>query len=110
MRRHGLFSLLMAGESADVDTEKTEDFIVNFLPGLIEGYTEEDIYNADGTGLFFKCLPNKTYGLSNEKCHGGEKSKDRLTVMEWNMVFFCAIGLKNREKLSFFRTLSSWGQ
>jgi hypothetical protein len=32
-------------------------------------------------GLFFKCLPDKTYGFSNEKCHGGNKSKDQLTVM-----------------------------
>jgi hypothetical protein len=40
---------LMAGESADA-----EDFIVNVLPGLIEGYAAEDIYNADETGLFFK--------------------------------------------------------
>jgi hypothetical protein len=68
----------MAGESADAD-EKAEDFIV--LPGLIEGYAAEDIYNADETGLFFKCLPDKTYGFSNDKCHGGNNSKDRLTVM-----------------------------
>jgi hypothetical protein len=45
----------MAGESADAD-EKAEDFIVNVLPGLIEGYVAE------------------TYGFSNEKCHGGNKS------------------------------------
>jgi hypothetical protein len=70
----------MAGESADAD-EKAEDFIVNVLPGLIEGYAAEDIYNVDKTGLFFKCLPDKTYGFSNEKCHGVNKSKDRLIVM-----------------------------
>jgi hypothetical protein len=47
----------MAGESADADIEKAEDFIVNVLPGLIEGYAAKDIYNADKTGLFLKCLP-----------------------------------------------------
>jgi hypothetical protein len=52
------------------------------MPGLIEGYAAEDIYNADKTGLFFKCLPDKTYGCSNKKCHDGKKSKDQLTVME----------------------------
>jgi hypothetical protein len=56
----------MAGESADVD-EKAEDFTVNVLPGPIEGYAAEDFYNADETGLFFKCLPDNTYGFSNEK-------------------------------------------
>jgi hypothetical protein len=70
----------MAGESANAD-EKTEDFTVNVLRGLIEGYAAEDIYNADETGHLFKCLPDKTYGFSNEKCHGGNKSKNRLTVM-----------------------------
>jgi hypothetical protein len=69
----------MAGESSA--DKKAEDFIVNVLPGLIEGYAAEDIYNADETGLFFKCLPDKTYGFSNEICHGGNKSKDRLTMM-----------------------------
>jgi hypothetical protein len=34
----------MAGESADAD-EKAEEFIVNVLPELIEGYAAEDIYN-----------------------------------------------------------------
>jgi hypothetical protein len=53
----------MAGESADADIEKAEDFIVNVLPGIIEGYTAEDICNADETGVFFKCLLDKTYGL-----------------------------------------------
>jgi hypothetical protein len=70
----------MAGESADAD-EKAEDFTVNVLPGLKEGYAAEDIYNADETELFFKCLPDKTYGFSNGKSHGGNKSKDRLAVM-----------------------------
>jgi hypothetical protein len=64
----------MAGESADAD-EKAEDFIVNVLPGLIEEYAAEDIYNADETGLFFKHRLDKTYGFSNEKWHGGNKSR-----------------------------------
>jgi hypothetical protein len=66
----------MADVSADAD-EKAEDFIVNVLPGLIEGYAAKDIYNADETGLFFKCMSDQTYGFSN----GGNKSKDRLTAM-----------------------------
>jgi hypothetical protein len=70
----------MVGESADAD-EKAEDFTVKVLPGLIERYAAEDIYNADETGLLFKCLPDKTYGFSNEKCYGGNKNKNRLTVM-----------------------------
>jgi hypothetical protein len=43
------------GESADADIEKAEDFIANVLPGLIEGYAAEDIYNADETGVLMIC-------------------------------------------------------
>jgi hypothetical protein len=70
----------MAGESA-------EDFIVNVLPWLIEGYAAEDIYNADETGLFFQCLPDKAYGCSNEKCHGGNKSNDRPTYSDGMLLY-----------------------
>jgi hypothetical protein len=57
----------MAGESADAGIDKAEDFIFNVLPRLIEGYVAEDIHNTDETALFFKCLPDKTNGLRNEK-------------------------------------------
>lgn len=36
---------------------------------------------ADETGLFFKCLPDKTLTFKNEKCHGGKHSKERLTIL-----------------------------
>jgi hypothetical protein len=42
----------MAGQSADADIVKTEDFINNGR--LIEGYAVEDIYIAHKTGLFNK--------------------------------------------------------
>jgi hypothetical protein len=44
----------MVGESADVDIEKAEEFIVNVLPGLMEGYDAEDIYNADDETSFLQ--------------------------------------------------------
>jgi hypothetical protein len=74
----------MAGESAD---EKADDFIFNALPGLIDGYAAEDIYNAAETELFFKCLSDKTYGFSNEKSQGGNKSKKvKIDLQRWYAV------------------------
>ncbi|GBO34284.1 hypothetical protein AVEN_218595-1, partial [Araneus ventricosus] len=29
-----------------------------------------DVFNADETGLFFQCLPNKTAAFKGEECHG----------------------------------------
>ena len=39
----------------------------------------EDIFKADGFGLFNQCLPSKAYHLSGEKCFGSKNSKVRLT-------------------------------
>ena len=51
------------------------------MPKLIENYREEDIFNADETGLFYRCLPDKTLAFKGEKCHGGKHSKERITLL-----------------------------
>lgn len=71
----------VAGESASVNKEDTSAYISDVLPGLLERYSANDIYNVDETGLFYKLLPDKTYTLKGEDCHGGKMSKDRITVM-----------------------------
>ncbi|XP_065642520.1 tigger transposable element-derived protein 6-like [Hydra vulgaris] len=57
-------------------------------------YTLENIFNADEFGLFYQCLPNKTYQLSREKCFGGKNSQVRLTGI--------AAGSATGEKLPMF--------
>ena len=37
-------------------------------------------FSACETGLFWKCLPDKT-SLKGEKCSGSKRSKDRITVL-----------------------------
>ena len=64
------------------------------LPTLLSNYKLENIFNVDEFGLFYQCLPNKTYHLSGEKCSGGKNSKLRLTGM--------AVGNATGEKLSMF--------
>lgn len=43
-------------------------------------YSDQDIYNADETGLFYQMLPDKTHTLKGEKCMGGKNSKVHATV------------------------------
>ena len=69
------------GESASVTTEMTAPWNETTLPTLLSNYKLEDIFNADEFGLFYKCLPSKTYHLSREKCSGGKNTKVRLTGM-----------------------------
>ncbi|GBO42627.1 Tigger transposable element-derived protein 4 [Araneus ventricosus] len=70
----------VSGESGDVDCETVDDWIQNQLPVLIKGYEQKDFFNADETGLFYN-LPSKILAIKSDTCHGGKKSKVRLTVL-----------------------------
>ena len=79
--RNALVSKKASGESASVNKEETSAYLTDVLPGLLERYDANDIYNVDETGLFYKLLPDKTYTLKNEDCHGGKLSKERATIL-----------------------------
>ena len=48
---------------------------------LLSKYDLKDIFNTDEVGLFYQCLPNKTYHFKGQRCSGGKNSKVRLTGM-----------------------------
>ena len=72
---------IIGGESKSVTKEMTSSWRETTLPTILSNYKLENIFNADEFGLFYQCLPNKTYHLKGEKCSGGKKSKVRLTEM-----------------------------
>ena len=39
------------------------------------------MYNVDETGLFYKLKPDKSLTFKKEKCVGGKKAKECLTVV-----------------------------
>ena len=47
---------------------------------LVDGYAAEDIWNLDETGCFWKALPDHGFAQRGAACHGGKKSKQRMTV------------------------------
>ena len=51
------------------------------FPSLLSKYDLKDIFNAEEFGLFYQCLPNKTYHFKGQKCSGGKINKVRLTGM-----------------------------
>ncbi|GBN19115.1 hypothetical protein AVEN_40483-1 [Araneus ventricosus] len=51
------------------------------IPEILQEFSPQNIFNADETGLFFKCLPIKTLAFKGDKCFRGEKSKQRITVL-----------------------------
>ncbi|GBL95858.1 hypothetical protein AVEN_227107-1 [Araneus ventricosus] len=74
--RHGIAGKTVSGESGDVDCETVDDWIQNYLPDMIKGYEQKDIFNADETGLFYNLQPFKTLTIASDTCHGGKKSKE----------------------------------
>lgn len=92
VKRQKLSFKKICGESAAVDTEMTDEWMNSTLPGLIDEYEPHNIFNADETGLFYKCLPDKTFTFQKESFHGGKFSKQPLSVM-------CAANMDGSEKL-----------
>lgn len=80
-KRHAIKEKVICGESADVSDQDCHLWQHGVLKKVLKDYTPDNIFNADETALFFKCLPNKTLTFKNDNCFGGKHSKDRITVM-----------------------------
>lgn len=84
----------VCGESNSVDNNECNEWIKN-LPALLHDYSPDDVFNADEAGLFYKCLPDKTFTFKGQPCHGGKLSKDRVTVL-------VSANMSGTEKLPLF--------
>ncbi|XP_053968607.1 jerky protein homolog-like [Anastrepha ludens] len=81
--RHGIRRLKSTGEkecadyvSATMFVEDLNEYIKN------EQLTTEQIYNADETGLFWKCLPQNSLASGDEySIEGYKESKERITAL-----------------------------
>ncbi|XP_041378800.1 tigger transposable element-derived protein 4-like [Gigantopelta aegis] len=69
----------MSGERGDVNNATIIDWKAK-LPTVCEGYTPQDIFNMDETGLFYRDTTKSTFKVKGEECDGGKRSKERLTV------------------------------
>ncbi|KAE9543694.1 hypothetical protein AGLY_002090 [Aphis glycines] len=79
--RNGIVEKIISGENAAVSEVDCEHYRTNVLPSLLKEYDSNDIFNADEFGLFFKCTPDRIMTFKGDSCHGGKKSKERVTVM-----------------------------
>ena len=64
-QRHSIVFRRVTGEEGSVSEDMVRDWKSHQLPSLLEEFSPDDIFNADETGLFWKCLPDKT--LSRER-------------------------------------------
>lgn len=78
--RHNISFKKVCGESGAVADNVCDEWKAS-LPNILKDHDPNNVFNADETALFFKCLPDKTFELKDEKCHGGKHSKERVTVL-----------------------------
>lgn len=83
VKRYNLKNLKITGESASADAEAALKF-PSELQKIIERseYCQEQVFNCDETGLFWKKMPSRTYIHNNARQAKGFRSfKDRLTLV-----------------------------
>ncbi|XP_042227306.1 tigger transposable element-derived protein 1-like [Homarus americanus] len=78
-----LHNIKMRGEAASADTDSANKYPAELKKIIDEGgYTPEQVYTVDETGLFWKRMPARTFISTEEKSAPGFKaSKDRLTLL-----------------------------
>ncbi|XP_049303745.1 jerky protein homolog-like [Bactrocera dorsalis] len=82
-KRHGIRFLKIGGEILSSDIASITPFIHRFRAKVTEmGLIESQLYNVDETGLFYRCLPDKTYVSACEKSAPGYKiQKERISIL-----------------------------
>ena len=71
-KRNSIVAGTVSGKSNAVNMQIVCNWLETQWPIIREGYEDQDIFNADETALFYKCLPNKTLKFKGETCHGGK--------------------------------------
>lgn len=82
-KRHGIRKLDISGEKKSADNESADEYSAYFENFIKENEISlEHIYNADETGIYFRCLPTSTLAGPNETSPDGfKKNKERITAL-----------------------------
>ncbi|XP_071055090.1 jerky protein homolog-like [Onthophagus taurus] len=82
-KRYGIREIGLHGEKLSGDQQAADDFQRDFEKFVMsEDLLPEQIYNADESGLFWKCLPTRTLAFESEhKVTGHKSSKERITIL-----------------------------
>ena len=63
--QYGVLSKRITGES--LNCPDYTQFMEEVLTPLLMQYEPQDVYNADETSLYYKCLPDRTYAFEHER-------------------------------------------
>ena len=78
--RHQIRYKQSHGEKRSADIKSAEEWTSTILPGLLEEYRPNEVYNADETGLYYRATPDGSLCYCHEKLSGSKKAMERITV------------------------------
>jgi hypothetical protein len=70
--RYNIVYMKVSGAALSVDSKGASGWVKSVWVECQQGYSEEDINNADETGVFYNMMPDSTFKFKGEKCVGGK--------------------------------------
>lgn len=80
-KRNNIVYKKASGEKASADIAMADEWKQTTLGELLNDYDEEDIYNADETGLYYRATPDGSLTYRHQIISGYKKAMDRVTVL-----------------------------
>ena len=78
--RHNIGFKTVVGEAGFVSEIIVQDWNRRLI-GIIDGFSIDDIYNADESGLLYKAQATKTMQYKNMPANSVKKNKERLSIL-----------------------------
>ena len=73
-----------------LDCPDYTQFMEEVLTPLLKQYEPQDVYNADETSLYYKCLPDRTYTFEHERVHVFPIWSNSYWSNNFSLFFFCS--------------------
>ncbi|XP_046401531.1 tigger transposable element-derived protein 6-like [Ischnura elegans] len=79
--RHNILCKGISGEEMSAPADAIAQWQSGKLKEIMASFPPKNIFNADETALMYRLLPERTMAVKTDKCKGGKKAKDRITVL-----------------------------
>ncbi|CAM2105309.1 unnamed protein product [Caretta caretta] len=81
-KRHGISQIAVSEEKRSTDTNAKQSYPAKLREILqAEGYSEEQVYNADETGIYYKMLPDKTLAIKGDDIRKEDINRQKIALL-----------------------------
>ncbi|XP_048878070.1 tigger transposable element-derived protein 6 [Brienomyrus brachyistius] len=80
-KRENIVFKKLHGEAAEADMVSPGEWLEDQWQQMRQEYTEENIWNAAESGIYFRALPHSTFTFRSDNKIGGKKLKERITAL-----------------------------